>query len=77
MSAPVDHICRNCGYYAEVRRRTLTHGWHIAEWGECRKADITKTGVMTPENATCDDFTPDPRRWPNVKGGSQSPAKTL
>lgn len=60
-------VCQHCGYYAQVRRRTVDQGWHVAEWGECRKADLAKTGVMTPENETCDDFTPDPRRWPNVQ----------
>ncbi len=60
-------VCQHCGYYAQVRRRTVNHGWHVAEWGECRKADLTKTGVMTSENETCADFTPDPRRWTNVK----------
>ncbi len=55
-------VCQHCGYYAKVRRRTVNQGWHVAEWGECRKADITRTGVMTPENETCADFTPDPRR---------------
>jgi len=57
-------ICQHCGYYAQVRRRTVNQGWQVAEWGECRKTDLTKTGVMTPENETCADFTPDPRRWP-------------
>ena len=60
-------VCQHCGYYAQVRRRTVNQGWHVAEWGECRKADLTKTGVMTGENETCDAFTPDPRRWPNGK----------
>jgi hypothetical protein len=58
-------ICKHCGYYAQVRHRTRLHSWHVAEWGECRKDDLAKTGTMTPENATCGDFTPDPRRWPN------------
>ena len=63
-------VCQHCGYYAQVRRRTVNRGWHVAEWGECRKADLTKTGVMTGENETCIDFTPDPRRWPNAKAES-------
>jgi hypothetical protein len=59
-------ICQHCGYYAKVYRRAVNHGWHVAEWGECRKADLTKQGVMTGENSTCDKFTPDPRKWPNT-----------
>jgi hypothetical protein len=59
-------ICKHCGYYAQVRHRTRLHSWHVAEWGECRKDNLAKTGAMTPKNATCGDFKPDPRRWPNA-----------
>jgi len=59
-------VCQHCGYYKKVRRRTRLCGWHVAEWGECRKADLKQTGSMTPENETCAEFTPDPRRWPTA-----------
>lgn len=54
------NVCQFCAHYAQVRRRTVNQGWHIAEWGECRKTDHTKTGAMTPENHTCSDYTPKP-----------------
>ena len=59
--------CQHCGYYARVEIRTSLQGWHVAQWGECRKADLTKTGAMTLENQNCADFTPDPRRWHKAK----------
>lgn len=59
----VPRICQHCGYYAKVERRTTLQGWHVAEWGECRKHDLNKTGTITLENDSCDRFIPDPRRW--------------
>lgn len=66
--------CRNCGYYASVNRRTVNHGWHLAEWGECRLKDLHATGVMTAETSTCESFVPDPRRFQHHIGDATEKA---
>lgn len=59
-------VCQHCGYYAQAAPPHGQSRLARRRVGRVPKSRSHKDCVIAPENETCADFTPNPRRWPNT-----------